>query len=75
MFEMLPAARLKWVYEFWRLRMKGGMNNSGYRSADAVLDRIRGALTDEEVRRGATELQRGSARRSPRGIPGLAGDD
>lgn len=48
---------LKWVYDFWRYH-EGGMNNSGYTSANAVLDRIRGSLTEAEVRRGVTDLQR-----------------
>jgi peptide/nickel transport system substrate-binding protein len=55
LFEMAGRS-LKWVYDFWRYQ-EGGLNNSGYRSADAVLDRIRGALTDEEVRTGVAELQ------------------
>jgi peptide/nickel transport system substrate-binding protein len=48
---------LKWVYDFWRYH-EGGMNNTGYRAADAVLDRLRGALSDEEVRSGVVDLQR-----------------
>jgi peptide/nickel transport system substrate-binding protein len=56
LFEMAGRS-LKWVYDFWRYH-EGGMNNTGYRSADAVLDRIRGALSDEDVRSGVAELQR-----------------
>ena len=56
LFEMAGRS-MNWVYEFWRYH-DGGMNNTGYRSADAILDRIRAALTEEEVREGAVELQR-----------------
>ncbi|MEO6236064.1 MAG: ABC transporter substrate-binding protein [Vicinamibacterales bacterium] len=56
LFEM-AGRTVKWVYDFWRYR-DAGLNNSGYHSADAVLDRIRGALSDEEVRRGVVDLQR-----------------
>jgi ABC-type transport system substrate-binding protein len=46
---------LRWVDEFWRSR-KGGQFDSGYRSADAVLDRIKAAATDDEIRQGVAEL-------------------
>jgi peptide/nickel transport system substrate-binding protein len=48
---------LGWVYEFWHSHEKGFLN-TGYRSADAVLDRIRGARTDDDIRDGVRELQR-----------------
>lgn len=45
------------VYDFWRSRERMA-NNSGYRSADAVLDRMRAAQTEEETRAAVTELLR-----------------
>lgn len=56
LFEMAGRS-LSWVYEFWHSHEQG-MINPGYRSADAVLDRIRGARTEDEIRRGVAELQR-----------------
>lgn len=56
LFEMAGRS-LSWVYEFWRSR-DGSSLNSGYRSADAVLDRIRAARSDDEVRSGMAELAR-----------------
>jgi hypothetical protein len=48
---------LRWVYEFWHSHGPGqGQFDGGYRSADAVLDRIKAAPTDEEIRQGVTEL-------------------
>jgi peptide/nickel transport system substrate-binding protein len=46
---------LGWVYDFWHSHEKGRFD-SGYRSADAVLDRIKAAGTDDEVRQGIAEL-------------------
>jgi peptide/nickel transport system substrate-binding protein len=54
LFEM-SGPRLSRVYDFWRYR-DGGMLNSGYRAADAVLDRLRAAQTDEETKAGVAEL-------------------
>jgi peptide/nickel transport system substrate-binding protein len=55
LFEMAGKS-LGWVYEFWHSHESGRLN-SGYRSADAVLDRIRGARTDAEMRKGLADLQ------------------
>jgi peptide/nickel transport system substrate-binding protein len=56
-FLMEMAGRsLGWVYDFWHSPQGKGHFNSGYRSADAVLDRIKAAGTDEEVREGVAEL-------------------
>jgi peptide/nickel transport system substrate-binding protein len=55
LFEM-NGRSLGWVYAFWHSNQ--GLIDSGYRSADAVLDRIRGAATDDENRRGVADLQR-----------------
>jgi peptide/nickel transport system substrate-binding protein len=46
---------LGWVNERWHSHEKG-LFDSGYRSADAVLDRIKAAPTDDDVRRGVAEL-------------------
>jgi peptide/nickel transport system substrate-binding protein len=56
LFEMAGRS-LSWVYDFWHSH-EGIRVNSGYRSADAVLDRIRGARSDDEVRSGMAELAR-----------------
>lgn len=56
LFEMAGRS-FNWVYEFWRSH-DGALMNSGYRSADLVLDRLKGALTDQEVRAAVTELDR-----------------
>jgi peptide/nickel transport system substrate-binding protein len=53
----LNGRSLGWLYEFWHSH-ENAMVNSGYRSADAALDRIRGARTDDENREGVRELQR-----------------
>ena len=46
---------LRWVYQFWHSQDQGQFD-SGYRSADAVLDGIKAAATDDEVRQGVAEL-------------------
>jgi ABC-type transport system substrate-binding protein len=51
----LAGKSIGWVYEFWHSHEQGRLN-TGYRSADAVLDRIRRARTDDEVRKGTAEL-------------------
>lgn len=57
-FLMEMAGRsLGWVYDFWHYHDKR-LINSGYRSADVVLDRIKGAATDDEIRQGVAELLR-----------------
>ncbi len=48
---------LRWVYEFWHSHEPGqGQFDGGYRSADTVLDRIKAAATDDEIRQGVAEL-------------------
>ena len=54
-FEMAGRS-LSWVYQFWR--SQGGINNSGYTAADEILDRIRGAHSEEETREYVAELER-----------------
>jgi len=57
-FLMEMAGRsLGWVYDFWHSHDKG-LFDSGYRSADAVLDRIKAAGSDDEVRQGVAEFQK-----------------
>ena len=51
----LAGRSLGWVYDFWHSRDQKHFN-SGYRSADAALDRIKAAGTDEEIREGVAEL-------------------
>jgi hypothetical protein len=48
LFEMAGRS-LSWVYEFWHARENGRVN-SGYHTADTVLDRIRAARTEDEIR-------------------------
>jgi peptide/nickel transport system substrate-binding protein len=56
LFEM-AARPMSWIYAFWRSG-DGGLLNTGYRSADAVLDAIRSAGSDEAMRDGFVELAR-----------------
>ena len=56
LFEMAGRS-LSWVYEFWRSH-DGGYTNTGYTSADAILDRIRGSRTEDQVRAGVADLER-----------------
>jgi peptide/nickel transport system substrate-binding protein len=56
LFEM-NGRSMGWVYEFWHSHEKGRLN-TGYRAADAVLDRIKAARSDEEIRQGVAELGR-----------------
>jgi peptide/nickel transport system substrate-binding protein len=56
LFEM-SGRSLSRVYDFWRFR-EDALNNSGYRAADDVLDRIRGAQSDPETRAAVAELLR-----------------
>jgi peptide/nickel transport system substrate-binding protein len=53
-FEMAGRS-LGWIYEWWRYH-DGMRNNSGYHAADAVLDRLRAARSDDEVRAAVAEL-------------------
>jgi peptide/nickel transport system substrate-binding protein len=56
LFEMFGRS-LSWVYEFWRSH-PGAHFNNGYTAADLILDRIRGARTEDEVKVGMRELAR-----------------
>jgi peptide/nickel transport system substrate-binding protein len=51
---------LDWTYRFWRSPQPGqrALQANGYRGADDVLDSLRRAFTEEEVRSGVTEVRR-----------------
>jgi peptide/nickel transport system substrate-binding protein len=53
----MSGRSLSRVYEFWRSSDEG-MVNSGYTAADGVLDRIRAARTEDEVRAAVADLAR-----------------
>jgi len=56
LFEMFGRS-LSWVYEFWHYH-EGALMNTGYRSVDGVLDQIRAARSDDDVRAGVAEFAR-----------------
>jgi peptide/nickel transport system substrate-binding protein len=51
---------LAWVYRFWHTPPPGqpAMLDAGYHSADAVLDRMRSAMSDREMREAVDDLQK-----------------
>jgi len=51
----MSGRSLSRVYDFWRYR-ENMMSNSGYRAADAVLDRLKAAQTEDETRTAVAEL-------------------
>jgi peptide/nickel transport system substrate-binding protein len=60
LFEMANARTLSYVYQFWHSPRSDfqSYNFTGYTAADATLDAIRSATSDEEVRTRTAELQR-----------------
>ena len=52
----ISGRSLSRVYEFWR--SGGGFINPGYTAADTVLDRIRAASSDEEIRTAVADFVR-----------------
>jgi peptide/nickel transport system substrate-binding protein len=54
----MAGRSLSWVYRFWHSPSGQALLNSGYTSADAALERIRRATSDEDVRSGVAELVR-----------------
>jgi peptide/nickel transport system substrate-binding protein len=48
---------LSWVYEFWHTHDRALFSN-GYRAADAILDQVRTARSEDEVRRAIADLSR-----------------
>jgi ABC-type transport system substrate-binding protein len=59
LFEMANGRTLSWVYTFWHSPTHDVQtyNFTGYSAADAVLDRIRSARSDEEVRAATADLE------------------
>lgn len=54
LFELMGNS-LSWAYEWWHHHPESRFN-SGYRSADAILDTIRGAREESEVRDAVSQL-------------------
>ena len=59
LFEMANGRTLSWVYSFWHSPRADAptFNFTGYTAADASLDAIRAATTDDEVRKQTAALQ------------------
>lgn len=55
-FEMTSARSLKWPYQFWH--SKTPFLKHGYSGADDILDRMRRAATEEELRSSVVAFQR-----------------
>lgn len=60
MVPMASGRSLDWLYWFWRSPGPGpaAFGRSGYTAADATLDRLRAARSDEETRIAVADLQR-----------------
>ena len=60
LFEMGNGRTLSWVYRFWHSARPDTptLNFTGYNAADDVLDRIRSARSDDEIRKETADLQR-----------------
>jgi ABC-type transport system substrate-binding protein len=56
LFEMVSGKDLGWVYAFWHSPTEKRIIDTGYHSADAVLDDLRHATVDEDVRKAVTAL-------------------
>jgi peptide/nickel transport system substrate-binding protein len=56
LFEMFGRS-LSYAYEFWH-HHEGARADTGYRAADAVLDRMRAATSDDQMRTGVADLAR-----------------
>jgi len=57
MLQLSSGRALDWTDRFWHSRNQTGGLMSHYSSADAVLDRLRMATSEDETRRGVAELQ------------------
>ena len=58
LFEMASARSLSFPYRFWHSPAPGAqMPQFGYASADAMLDRVRYARSDDEIRAAVADLQ------------------
>jgi peptide/nickel transport system substrate-binding protein len=64
------AHDLDWVYAFWHSPEEGaiGFIDSGYHAADAALNHLRGARTDDETRAAVADLER-AMRDDPPAVP------
>jgi ABC-type oligopeptide transport system substrate-binding subunit len=58
--EMNSGRSFSWLYRFWHSPAPGApsLMNVGYSAADAAIDHIRRAQTDEQTRGAVSELQR-----------------
>jgi peptide/nickel transport system substrate-binding protein len=54
--ELASVRSLSWVYYFWHSPKPGSLFDTGYRAADAVLERLRRATSDEETRDAVAEV-------------------
>jgi peptide/nickel transport system substrate-binding protein len=57
LYEMAGRS-LSWVYTFWHSPGDVSLIDTGYRAGDAMLDRIRRAPSEDEIRRGVADLMR-----------------
>jgi len=60
LLEFIGSRSLNWAYIFWHspLGASGRFMNTGYKGADQALDRLRSALSDDEIRAAVTDVQR-----------------
>ena len=60
LMEFIGSRSLNWAYIFWHspLGSSGRFINTGYKGADQALDRLRSALSDDEIRAAVTDVQR-----------------
>ena len=60
LFQLTSGRDVSWAYRFWH-SPKGAfgpvMQNTGYNGADAVLDRLRGAWKDDDIRIGVGDFR------------------
>ncbi len=57
LFELVSGHGFDWVYWFWHSTLTPRWMTTGYTAADGALDRIRGALTDADMRVAVRDLQ------------------
>jgi peptide/nickel transport system substrate-binding protein len=56
LFEMVSGKDLGWVYAFWHSPTGKALIDTGYRGADAILDNMRRATSDEDLRKETAAL-------------------
>ncbi len=66
--ELIASHGLSFTYLLWHSTPEPFIR-TGYAGADAVLDRVRAARTDDELRQAVHDLQRDDARRSAGRVP------